>query len=298
LQNIPIAVTTRLCGAVFAYFLLALLVTMPLLAWSQQQPNVGVSNQSTANIAYELTNPLSNLQLIDFQWNHDRGLGTNQAGTEQTLQIAPKIKMDVSENWKTLTRVYFNSSKLQNIDGVNSSGIGPTQIETIFTPKSDQQTIYGLGPYIQIPGGQSGDFGSAQWGGGLRAVFLTMPRPWTIGVFIHQSWSLGGSAGAGTLQSPGTGTTNTFSAWPTIAYTTSGAWIYTLDSESTYNYDARRTFNPVNATIGKVVLIDNSPVNFTLGLRYNVSSYPSTLQYPGMPQGWGTRAQITFLMGH
>ena len=162
MQNIPIAVTTRLCGAVLAYFLLALLVTMPLLAWSQQQPNVEVSNQSTANIAYELTNPLSNLQLIDFQWNHDRGLGTNQAGTEQTLQIAPKIKMDVSENWKTLTRVYFNSSKLQNIDGVNSSGIGPTQIETIFTPKSDQQTIYGLGPYIQIPGGQSGDFGSAQ----------------------------------------------------------------------------------------------------------------------------------------
>ena len=125
-----------------------------------------------------------------------------------------------------------------------------------------------------------------------------MPKPWTFGLFVHQSWNLGGSAGGGTLQNPGTGTTNTFSAWPTIAYVTPKAWIYTLDSESTYNYDARRTYNPVNATIGKVVLIDNSPVDFTLGLRYNVSGYPTTLQYPGTPRGWGTRAQITFLMGH
>ena len=139
---------------------------------------------------------------------------------------------------------------------------------------------------------------AVQVGGGIRAVFVTMPKPWTIGVFIHQSWSMGGSTGAGTLQSPGTGTTNTFSAWPTIAYTTSSAWIYSLDSESTYNYDARRTYNPVNATIGKVVLIDGSPVDFTVGLRYNVSGYPQTLQYPGTPRGWGTRAQITFLMGH
>jgi hypothetical protein len=39
-------------------------------------------------------------------------------------------------------------------------------------------------------------------------------------------------------------------------------------------------------------------VDFTVGMRYNVSSYPATLQYPGTPRGWGTRAQVTFLMGH
>ena len=42
-------------------------MAMPLSALSQEQANVEVSNQNTANIAYELTNPLSNLQLIDFQ---------------------------------------------------------------------------------------------------------------------------------------------------------------------------------------------------------------------------------------
>jgi hypothetical protein len=139
-------VTARFCGVVLAYFLVGFFVSMPLSAWSEEQSNAEASNQSAANIAYELTNPLSNLQLIDFQWNHNRGLGVNQAGTNQTLQIAPKIKVDVSEDWKTISRVYINATKLQNVNGVNNAGIGPTQIETIFTPKSNSQTLMLLAP--------------------------------------------------------------------------------------------------------------------------------------------------------
>jgi hypothetical protein len=246
-------------------------------AWCQQEPSAGSIQKVDDNIAYALTNPLSNLQLFSIQWNHNRGLGANQAGTNQTYQISPKVKVDLSEDWKSLTRVYVNGTKIQNVNCVNNSGIGPTQIETFFAPRSSSETIYGIGPYFQIPGGQSAEFGSAQWGGGIRAVFVTMPRPWTIGIYAHQSWSLGGPAGAGTVTSPGTGTVNTLSIWPTVSYTTDDAWIYTLDSESVYNYDARRTHNPVNATIAKVVCIDEAPVNFGIGARYDVSSYPRTL---------------------
>ena len=265
-------------------------------AWSQTS-NAEAIQKSNDNVAFELTNPLSNLQLFSLQWNHNRGLGANQAGTNQTFQISPKVKVDISEDWKSLTRVYVNGTKLQNVNGVNNSGMGPTQIETFFAPRSSSETIYGIGPYFQIPGGQSAEFGSAQWGAGIRAVFVTMPRPWTIGVYAHQSWSLGGSAGAGTVASPGTGTVNTLSVWPTVSYTTDDAWIYSLDSESVYNYDARRTYNPVNATIAKVVRIDGAPVSFGIGARYDVSSYPATLQYPGTPRGWGARAQINFILG-
>jgi hypothetical protein len=255
------------------------------------------SANSDVNIAYELTNPLSNLQLIDIQWNHSHGLGLNNAGKDQTLQIAPKIKIDVSENWKTLTRVYINAAKLQNINGNNSYGLGPTQFETIFTPKADLETIFGIGPYLQVPGGQSGYYGSAQWGGGLRAVFVTMPKPWTFGLFTYQSWSLGGPVGSGTKSSLGTATTNTFSFWPFISYVTPRAWVFSLDTESSYNYDVRRTYNPINATVGKVIRIGETPFEFSIGARYNVSSYPETLQYPGTPRGWGARTQITFVMG-
>ena len=71
---------------------------------------------------------------------------------------------------------------------------------------------------------------------------------------------------------------------------------YAVSHRNIYTFQQPRIL--LNATIGKVVLIDGSPVDFTVGLRYNVSGYPQTLQYPGTPRGWGTRAQITFLMGH
>ena len=270
---------------------------MPSLAFADELAKEEAIQKSNDNIAYELTNPLSNLQLVSLQWNHNRGLGANQAGTSQTYQVSPKLKVDINQDWKFFSRVYINASKIQNVNGVNNSGMGPTQIEGFFSPKPDGKLIYGIGPYIQIPGGQSGEFGPTQWGAGIRGVFIATPKPWTFAVYAHQSWSVGGSTGAGTPASPGTGTVNTLSAWPTVSFTTDDAWVYSLDSEAVYNYDVRRAYVPVNALISKVVRIDGAPVSFGVGARYNVSSYSGTLQYPGTPRGWGARAQINFILG-
>ena len=282
----------------YIYLCLATLCSaIPSFAFSQQTTKEEAIQKSDDNIAYELTNPLSNLQLFSLQWNHNRGLGANQGGTSQTYQMSPKIKVDINQDWNFFSRVYVNASKIQNVNGVNNSGMGPTQIETFFSPKTDGKLVYGLGPYLQIPGGQSGEFGPTQWGAGIRGVFVAMPKPWTIAVYAHQSRSVGGSTGAGTLASPGTGTVNTFSAWPTVSYTTDDAWVYSLDSESVYNYDVRRMYVPVNALVSKVVRIEGAPISFGVGARYNVSSYPGTVQYPGTPRGWGARAQINFILG-
>ena len=203
---------------IYAYLCLTCLYTViPSFTFAQQLTEEQAIQKSDANIAYELTNPLSNLQLVTAEWNHNRGLGANQAGTSQTYQISPKFKKDISEDWKVIGRIYVNASKIQNVNGVNNAGIGPTQIEGFISPKSDPKTSYGIGPYLQIPGGQSGEFGPAQWGAGIRAVFITMPKPWTYGLFLHQSWNVGGPAGAGTLANPSTGTVNTFSFWPTVS---------------------------------------------------------------------------------
>jgi hypothetical protein len=273
------------------------LLFSPINSFSQSSDSSSLDKKSDSNIAYELANPLSDLQLISLQWNYGRGLGANQAGTDQNLQLGPRFKTDISENWNAITRVYINGVKVQNVNGVNNAGMGLTQIETFFTQKSNKETIWGVGPYLQIPAGESGDFGSRQWGGGIRAVFVTKPKPWTFGLLTYQSWNMGGSTGAGTLKSPSTGTANVISAWPFMAYVTESAWVYSLDTESSYNYDARRTLNPINTSIGKVVRIGRAPVEFSVGASYVASGYPATLQYPGTPRGWGARAQLTFVLG-
>lgn len=291
------AKVTRACWSYAYLCIVAIWAATPSSVLAEESPKEGAIQKSDDNIAYELTNPLSNLQLFSLQWNHNRGLGANQGGTSQTYQLSPKIKVDINEHWNFFSRVYVNASKIQNVNGVNNSGMGPTQIEGFFSPKTNGSLIYGIGPYLQIPGGQSGEFGPTQWGAGIRGVFVATPKPWTFAIYAHQSWSVGGSTGAGTPASPGTGTVNTFSAWPTVSYTTDNAWVYSLDSEAVYNYDVRRAYVPVNALISKVVRIEGAPVSFGVGARYNVSSYPGTFQYPGTPRGWGARAQMNFILG-
>ena len=72
---------------------------IPTYSFSQTSNSSVKVKKSNSDIAYEMTNPLSDLQLVSLQWNHNRGLGTNQAGTDQTLQFGPRFKVDVSENW-------------------------------------------------------------------------------------------------------------------------------------------------------------------------------------------------------
>ena len=277
-------------------FLFFSVITCDSLAQPTATDNAKEIKASTTEIAEELTNPLSNLQFIQVQWNKDRGLGVNQRGSAQQFQISPKFKLNVSENWAAITRVNINAIKVQNINGINNSGIGPTQIETYLTLKSNKEIVWGVGPYLQVPGGS--DFGSQQWGGGLRAVAVATRMPWTFGMVGFQSWSLGGYSGNGTMQSPGTQTANNFSAWPYVAYVTDNAWLFILNSESVYNYDARRTVHPLNAQIGKVMRVGKIPVALTFGARYVAGSYPQTLQYPGTPQGWGARIQLIFVFSN
>ncbi len=133
LENIFLALACRFFRHLPYFFVITCCAFISPFAWSQTS-NAEAIQKSNDNVAFELTNPLSNLQLFSLQWNHNRGLGTNQGGTSQTYQISPKVKIDISEDWKSLTRVYVNATKLQNVNGVNNSGMGPTQIETFFAP--------------------------------------------------------------------------------------------------------------------------------------------------------------------
>ena len=86
------------------------------------------------------------------------------------------------------------------------------------------------------------------------------------------------------------GTQNNLYGQPFIAYTTKTAWTYTANMEAQYNYDSRRTTNPLYAGVSKVAVFDGVPVSFGGGPIYYVSNTP------GGPSGWGARATITLVI--
>jgi hypothetical protein len=108
-----------------------------------------------------------------------------------------------------------------------------------------------------------------------------MKAPWTAGLLTYNTWSAGGSATYGTA--------NNFYYQPFVSYVTKDAWTFTVNTQSTFNWDLRRAENPVNATVSKLVRFGEAPVSFSVGARYYLSSMP------GGATGWGARASVTFL---
>jgi hypothetical protein len=236
---------------------------------------------SNSDIAKKLANPISNVVTVPFEWNYDRGTGTNQSGSDQTLLFQPVIPFDAGGGDTIIARPIVTAERLNNVNGYTGAGLSNIQLETFYVPYSSSSWFWGIGPYLSSPAGSSGQFGSRQTGVGVNAVIVNQIGAWTYGVMAFQSWSMGGTATSGTA--------NNFYAQPFIAYVTPDAWTFSLNTQSNYNYDVRRASNPVNFDISKLLQIDKLPIQFTIGPRYNVSSIP------GWPQGWGARAVITFV---
>ena len=75
-----------------------------------------------------------------------------------------------------------------------------------------------------------------------------------------------------------------------MSYTTKDAWTFSLNTESTYNWEAEEWSVPVNAVVSKLVQVGKQPVQFFAGARYWVDS-PEDVG----PTGWGARAGFTLL---
>jgi len=183
------------------------------------------------------------------------------------------VHTSLNDTWELRVR--------SGIDGQSGTGVGPIAIETFFSPADASRTVWGIGPYLSTPSLSGNRYGTAQWGAGASFVGMVRPGSWTIGLLGYQSWNVGGSAEAGTAN-------NTY--WqPFVSYVTKDAWTFTLDTESTFNWDARRASNPMNAIVSKLVYFGKMPVSLAVGARYYLTSTPDG------PSGWGARATMTFV---
>jgi len=242
--------------------------------------------QGDADLAQDLTNPVADLITLPVQMNFDYDVGPDDDGTRIITNVQPVIPFDLGENWNLITRTIMPITRQEDIfPGAGSEfGLGDVNLSLFFSPKNTggSGVVWGVGPVFVLPTATDSQLGSEKWSAGPGAVGLVLRGPWTFGVLANHVWSV---AGDGDRQD----ISNTFMQ-PFLAYTWPSAWTFSLQTETSYDWERENWSVPINAAVAKLIKIGKLPVSLSGGVGYWAESPASG------PEGFRFRLQANFVL--
>lgn len=245
---------------------------------------VGVGDDEAAKqaeLVKKTLNPIASLISVPFQNNWDFGIGPSDA-MRYTLNFQPVIPISLNQDWNVISRTILPTIYLESTaPGVGSKfGLGDTVQSFFLSPKeSPGGWIMGVGPVLLLPTATDSALGSGKWGAGPTAVVLRQDKGFTYGVLANHIWSCEGW---------GDQNVNATFVQPFLSYTLKTFTSFGVNTESTYDWNARQWSVPMNFTVTQLLKVGKQPLSLQLGYRY----------YADGPQGgpdWGLRFAITLL---
>lgn len=239
--------------------------------------------QDSTDLAKQLSNPVSSLNSVPFQYNYDSGMGPDGDGHRSTVNFQPVVPIRLNSDWNLVSRTIVPFIDQTDVSpGTSQSGMGDIVQSFFLSPSQPTKAglIWGAGPVFLLPTAEDG-LGGDQFAAGLTGVVPKQSGPWTFGGLGNHLWDVGGG-------SDPTDISATFFQ-PFVNYTTADALTITLNAEATYDWVHDEASVPLNMVATKVTKLGANTISVGGGLRYWVDAPPNG------PEGWGARAVITFL---
>ena len=237
----PKLMLTMLC-------LVGVLMAVPL--WAAEE-------ESHAELAKKLQNPVADLISVPFQNNVNFGYGPNN-NTQNILNIQPVIPFHITKDWNLITRTII--PLIWQPWPEKKFGMGDIQESLFFSPTKmvefgGGKFTFGVGPILNLPTATNDAVGSNKFGAGPTAVGVYLNGPWVLGALINNIWaSVGGS------DDPNI---NQMLIQPFVNYNLPDAWYLTFSPVITANWKADKSSDiwtvPLWLGFGKVFRIGKLP---------------------------------------
>jgi len=242
------------------------------------------AEESQAEIAKQLNNPIAALISVPMQYNQDRKIGMTDQGERQVINIQPVVPISLNEEWNVISRTILPIVQQSDVPpGSDKNGVGDVLQSLFLSPKAPTANgwIWGAGPALLLPTASDELLGAEQWAAGPTAVILKQEHGWTYGALANHLWSYAGDEEREDV--------NATFLQPFLAYTTATFTTFTLNTESTYDWEAEEWSVPVNLMATQLFKIGNQPMSVQIGARYWADA-PDT-----GAEGWGLRLAYTLV---
>jgi hypothetical protein len=274
--------TRRVPCAIFAG-LLGLLVFSVTIDAQQPGSFQPASPDEQADLARRLSNPISDLVSVPFQFNWEQDVGLND-DTRFVLNVQPVIPFSISSNWNMIARVIMPIVSQPPLfdGGAPASGVSDVLTSFFFSPKTGR-LIWGVGPVVSLPSTSVPTLGTGKWTAGPTVVALKQTGPWTLGALWNQVWSFAGNDGRSDV--------NQMFLQPFLAYQATRTVTLTLQSETSVNWevDDDRWTVPINVLVAKLSTFGVFPASYQFGAG-------GFAVHPEIGPSWKIRGAIVLLL--
>lgn len=253
-------------------------------ALGQEQPPAPPAPGEGADLAKKLSNPVSDLVSVPFQFNWEQNVGVHD-DTRFILNVQPVMPFTLTKDLNLVARVIVPlvSQPALFEGGAPTFGVSDVLTSFFFVPSRPGSFTWGAGPVISFPSTSEPTLGSGKWSVGPTIVALKQSGPWTVGALWNQVWSVGGNEARQDVSQ--------MFVQPFIAYTTRSLWTITLQSETTANWKAeeKKWTVPVNVLFSKLSSFGPFPASYSFGLGVYAA-------HPETGPTWKLRGAITLLL--